>query len=58
MCAIWSTTSLVSVDFYTQHFGFTVGMNSPGAFADVYRGNLRLLLSGPASSGRAGHERR
>ena len=40
-----------SVDFYTQHFGFTVGMNSP-AFADVHRGNLRLLLSGPASSGR------
>ena len=42
-----------SVDFYTRHFGFTVGINSP-AFADVTRGNLRLLLSGPASSaGRA-----
>ena len=38
-----------SVDFYTRHFGFTVGMNSP-AFADVFRGNLRLLLSGPQSS--------
>jgi len=38
-----------SVDFYTRHFGFTVGINSP-AFADVYRGNLRLLLSGPHSS--------
>jgi catechol 2,3-dioxygenase-like lactoylglutathione lyase family enzyme len=38
-----------SVDFYTSHFGFTVGINSP-AFADVYRGNLRLLLSGPHSS--------
>src|SRR5690606_16674521 len=35
------------------HFGFTVGIQSP-AFADVTRGNLRLLLSGPASSaGRA-----
>ena len=38
-----------SVDFYTSHFGFTVGINSP-AFADVTRGNLRLLLSGPQSS--------
>jgi catechol 2,3-dioxygenase-like lactoylglutathione lyase family enzyme len=42
-----------SVDFYTRHFGFVVGISSP-AFADVTRGNLRLLLSGPASSaGRA-----
>jgi catechol 2,3-dioxygenase-like lactoylglutathione lyase family enzyme len=42
-----------AVDFYTSHFGFTVGIQSP-AFADVTRGNLRLLLSGPASSaGRA-----
>jgi catechol 2,3-dioxygenase-like lactoylglutathione lyase family enzyme len=42
-----------SVDFYTHHFGFTVGITSP-AFADVFRGNLRLLLSGPRSSaGRA-----
>lgn len=41
------------VDFYTRHFGFTVGISSP-AFADVTRGNLRLLLSGPLSSaGRA-----
>jgi predicted enzyme related to lactoylglutathione lyase len=40
-------------DFYTRHFGFTVGISSP-AFADVSRGNLRLLLSGPQSSaGRA-----
>ena len=36
-------------DFYTRHFGFTVGINSP-AFADVTRGSLRLLLSGPMSS--------
>jgi catechol 2,3-dioxygenase-like lactoylglutathione lyase family enzyme len=42
-----------SVDFYTRHFGFTVGISSP-AFADVTLGNLRLLLSGPQSSaGRA-----
>jgi catechol 2,3-dioxygenase-like lactoylglutathione lyase family enzyme len=42
-----------SVDFYTRHFGFSVGISSP-AFADVTRGNLRLLLSGPQSSaGRA-----
>jgi catechol 2,3-dioxygenase-like lactoylglutathione lyase family enzyme len=40
-------------DFYARHFGFTVGISSP-AFADVTRGNLRLLLSGPQSSaGRA-----
>jgi catechol 2,3-dioxygenase-like lactoylglutathione lyase family enzyme len=42
-----------SIDFYTRHFGFTVGISSP-AFADATRGNLRLLLSGPQSSaGRA-----
>jgi catechol 2,3-dioxygenase-like lactoylglutathione lyase family enzyme len=42
-----------SVDFYIRHFGFTVGISSP-AFADVSRGHLRLLLSGPLSSaGRA-----
>lgn len=42
-----------SVEFYTHHFGFTVGIASP-AFADVTRGKLRLLLSGPQSSaGRA-----
>jgi catechol 2,3-dioxygenase-like lactoylglutathione lyase family enzyme len=42
-----------AVDFYTQHFGFVTGIASP-AFADVTRGNLRVLLSGPASSaGRA-----
>jgi catechol 2,3-dioxygenase-like lactoylglutathione lyase family enzyme len=37
-------------DFYTRHFGFTVGMDAPPAFAEVTRGNLRLLLSGPLSS--------
>jgi catechol 2,3-dioxygenase-like lactoylglutathione lyase family enzyme len=43
-----------SIDFYTQHFGFTTLTSAPPAFADVQRGNLRLLLSGPLSSaGRA-----
>jgi catechol 2,3-dioxygenase-like lactoylglutathione lyase family enzyme len=39
-----------AVDFYTTHFGFTVRTDASPAFADVTRGNLRLLLSGPASS--------
>ncbi|WP_439379210.1 VOC family protein [Amycolatopsis lexingtonensis] len=40
-----------AIDFYTTHFGFTVRMSAGPAFADVVRGPLRLLLSGPASSG-------
>ncbi|MBO2446473.1 VOC family protein [Actinomadura barringtoniae] len=40
-----------AVDFYTTHFGFTVRMNRAPGFADVVRGPLRLLLSGPGSSG-------
>ncbi len=39
-----------AIDFYTAHFGFTVLSSAPPAFADVARGNLRLLLSGPQSS--------
>ncbi|GID91055.1 VOC family protein [Amorphoplanes digitatis] len=39
-----------AVDFYLTHLGFTAGPAFPPAFADVRRGNLRLLLSGPASS--------
>jgi catechol 2,3-dioxygenase-like lactoylglutathione lyase family enzyme len=39
-----------AVDFYTNHFGFSVLSNAAPAFADVVRGRLRLLLSGPASS--------
>ncbi|MCP9947576.1 MULTISPECIES: VOC family protein [Actinomadura] len=39
------------VDFYTTHLGFTLGRDAVPAFADVVRGPLRLLLSGPASSG-------
>jgi catechol 2,3-dioxygenase-like lactoylglutathione lyase family enzyme len=40
----------VAIDFYTRHFGFTLQSNQAPAFADVVRGNLRLLLSGPTSS--------
>ncbi|MFC4375079.1 VOC family protein [Nocardia halotolerans] len=40
-----------AVDFYTTHLGFTVRTNAAPAFADVTRGRLRLLLSGPTSSG-------
>ena len=39
-----------AVAFYTTFLGFEVLTNFPPAFADVARGKLRLLLSGPASS--------
>src|SRR3954449_3197507 len=39
-----------AVAFYTTHFGFTLRSSAAPAFADVVRGPLRLLLSGPASS--------
>ena len=39
-----------SIDFYTGHLGFEVRTSAAPAFADITRGNLRLLLSGPASS--------
>jgi catechol 2,3-dioxygenase-like lactoylglutathione lyase family enzyme len=43
-----------AVTFYTTHLGFAVRSTTLPAFADVTRGHLRLLLSGPASSaGRA-----
>jgi catechol 2,3-dioxygenase-like lactoylglutathione lyase family enzyme len=43
-----------SIEFYTNLLGFEVLTNFAPAFADVKRGNLRLLLSGPKSSaGRA-----
>jgi catechol 2,3-dioxygenase-like lactoylglutathione lyase family enzyme len=40
-----------AIAFYTTHLDFTVRMTALPAFADVVRGRLRLLLSGPASSG-------
>ena len=39
-----------AIAFYTKLLGFEVSMSAAPAFADVKRGNLRLLLSGPASS--------
>src|SRR5919112_5492257 len=39
-----------AVAFYTTNFDFTVRTSAAPAFADVVRGSLRLLLSGPKSS--------
>jgi catechol 2,3-dioxygenase-like lactoylglutathione lyase family enzyme len=39
-----------ALDFYTKVLDFEVLTSFPPAFADVRRGNLRLLLSGPTSS--------
>lgn len=40
-----------AVDFYTSHLGFALGFSAAPAFAEVTAGRLRLLLSGPTSSG-------
>jgi catechol 2,3-dioxygenase-like lactoylglutathione lyase family enzyme len=39
-----------SIAFYTKHLGFELLTSALPAFADVKRGNLRLLLAGPQSS--------
>ena len=39
-----------SINFYTKLLGFELLTSAPPAFADVKRGNLRLLISGPTSS--------
>jgi len=39
-----------AVAFYTTHLGFMLKSNAAPAFADVTRGELRLLLSGATSS--------
>jgi catechol 2,3-dioxygenase-like lactoylglutathione lyase family enzyme len=39
-----------SIAFYTKLLGFELLTSAAPAFADVKRGSLRLLLSGPASS--------
>jgi|SRR5262245_46947507 len=39
-----------AVAWYTGHLGFTLISQYGPAFADVSRGSLRLLLSGPTSS--------
>jgi catechol 2,3-dioxygenase-like lactoylglutathione lyase family enzyme len=40
-----------AIEFYTGTLGFTLHTRAGPAFADVRHGPLRLLLSGPASSG-------
>jgi hypothetical protein len=46
-----------AIDYYTTDLGFTLRHSAAPAFAAVTRGNLRLLLSGPASSaGRPMHD--
>jgi catechol 2,3-dioxygenase-like lactoylglutathione lyase family enzyme len=40
-----------SIAFYTRHLGFELTQTSGPVFATVSRGDLRLLLSGPESSG-------
>jgi catechol 2,3-dioxygenase-like lactoylglutathione lyase family enzyme len=42
-----------AIEWYVKHLGFELLNNRAPAFADVKRGSLRLLLSGPTSS--AGH---
>ena len=39
-----------AIDFYTSQLDFALGLNAAPAFAEVIRGRLRLLLSGPTSS--------
>ncbi len=39
-----------SIAFYTKLLGFELLTSASPAFADVKRGNLRLLISGPKSS--------
>lgn len=39
-----------AVEWYTKHLGFALLSNHAPAFADIARGSLRLLLSGPTSS--------
>ena len=40
-----------AIEFYTRQLGFTLEMTSGSAFGAVALGNLRLILSGPGSSG-------
>ena len=46
------------VDFYTRHFGFTVGINELPAFADVTRGQPAAPAVRPAELGRPADGRR
>jgi catechol 2,3-dioxygenase-like lactoylglutathione lyase family enzyme len=40
-----------AIGFYTTHLGFTLHTSKLPAFSDVVRGDLRLLLNVPTSSG-------
>jgi glyoxylase I family protein len=40
-----------SAEFYTKHLGFKVEIEAGATFAAVSNGGLKLLLSGPKSSG-------
>jgi len=40
-----------AIKFYTEQLGFEVTQRAGAVFATVSRGDLRLLLSGPKSSG-------
>jgi glyoxylase I family protein len=40
-----------AIAFYTERLGFALDERFGGAFAAVSSGNLRLILSGPGSSG-------
>jgi glyoxylase I family protein len=40
-----------AIEFYTGQLGFSLEMRAGNAFASVALGNLRLILSGPGSSG-------
>jgi catechol 2,3-dioxygenase-like lactoylglutathione lyase family enzyme len=39
-----------AADFYVTHLGFELVWSAGAAFAEIARGNLHLLLSGPTSS--------
>jgi catechol 2,3-dioxygenase-like lactoylglutathione lyase family enzyme len=39
-----------AIAWYSDHLGFTIISSAVPAFADIRRGALRLLLSGPSSS--------
>jgi catechol 2,3-dioxygenase-like lactoylglutathione lyase family enzyme len=39
-----------AIDFYTKYLAFEPRTSAAPHFADITRGNLRLLLSGPTSS--------
>ena len=47
-----------AIAFYTTHLGFSLLTRMAPAFADVARGDLRLLLSGANQLGGAAHARR